>query len=76
MKTPTTSASWRRIQLFAMDVDGVLTDGRIYLGADGESFKAFATLDGHEVDNAAASARAASAWTRSPIRAWPRTSRR
>lgn len=29
------------------DVDGVLTDGRIYVGADGETFKAFATLDGH-----------------------------
>ena len=29
------------------DVDGVLTDGRIYVGAEGESFKAFSTLDGH-----------------------------
>jgi len=29
------------------DVDGVLTDGRIYLSAQGEEFKAFATLDGH-----------------------------
>ncbi len=29
------------------DVDGVLTDGRIYVGADGEGFKAFSTLDGH-----------------------------
>jgi 3-deoxy-D-manno-octulosonate 8-phosphate phosphatase (KDO 8-P phosphatase) len=29
------------------DVDGVLTDGRIYIGADGETVKAFATLDGH-----------------------------
>ena len=29
------------------DVDGVLTDGRIYLGEDGEDFKAFCTLDGH-----------------------------
>jgi 3-deoxy-D-manno-octulosonate 8-phosphate phosphatase (KDO 8-P phosphatase) len=29
------------------DVDGVLTDGRIYLGEHGESFKAFSTLDGH-----------------------------
>ena len=28
------------------DVDGVLTDGRVYLGADGEVVKAFATLDG------------------------------
>lgn len=29
------------------DVDGVLTDGRIYLSDAGEAFKAFATLDGH-----------------------------
>lgn len=29
------------------DVDGVLTDGRIYIGEPGESFKAFSTLDGH-----------------------------
>jgi 3-deoxy-D-manno-octulosonate 8-phosphate phosphatase (KDO 8-P phosphatase) len=29
------------------DVDGVLTDGRIYIGETGEVFKAFNTLDGH-----------------------------
>jgi 3-deoxy-D-manno-octulosonate 8-phosphate phosphatase (KDO 8-P phosphatase) len=29
------------------DVDGVLTDGSIYIGAQGEEFKAFSTLDGH-----------------------------
>jgi 3-deoxy-D-manno-octulosonate 8-phosphate phosphatase (KDO 8-P phosphatase) len=29
------------------DVDGVLTDGRIYIGEQGEAFKAFSTLDGH-----------------------------
>jgi 3-deoxy-D-manno-octulosonate 8-phosphate phosphatase (KDO 8-P phosphatase) len=29
------------------DVDGVLTDGRIYIGEGGETVKAFATLDGH-----------------------------
>lgn len=28
------------------DVDGVLTDGRIYIGESGELFKAFSTLDG------------------------------
>jgi 3-deoxy-D-manno-octulosonate 8-phosphate phosphatase (KDO 8-P phosphatase) len=31
------------------DVDGVLTDGRLYIGADGESFKAFHVLDGHGI---------------------------
>jgi 3-deoxy-D-manno-octulosonate 8-phosphate phosphatase (KDO 8-P phosphatase) len=29
------------------DVDGVLTDGRLYIGEHGEQFKAFSTLDGH-----------------------------
>jgi 3-deoxy-D-manno-octulosonate 8-phosphate phosphatase (KDO 8-P phosphatase) len=29
------------------DVDGVLTDGRVYIGEHGETFKAFHTLDGH-----------------------------
>lgn len=29
------------------DVDGVLTDGRIYIGEHGETVKAFNTLDGH-----------------------------
>ncbi len=29
------------------DVDGVLTDGRIYIGEHGETVKAFSTLDGH-----------------------------
>ena len=29
------------------DVDGVLTDGRVYIGEQGETFKAFSTLDGH-----------------------------
>jgi 3-deoxy-D-manno-octulosonate 8-phosphate phosphatase (KDO 8-P phosphatase) len=34
-----------RVAIF--DVDGVLTDGRIYIGEQGETFKAFSTLDGH-----------------------------
>ena len=29
------------------DVDGVLTDGRLYIGEHGEMFKAFNALDGH-----------------------------
>ena len=29
------------------DVDGVLTDGRLFIGESGEVFKAFSTLDGH-----------------------------
>lgn len=29
------------------DVDGVLTDGSLYIGESGEAFKAFSALDGH-----------------------------
>jgi 3-deoxy-D-manno-octulosonate 8-phosphate phosphatase (KDO 8-P phosphatase) len=35
------------IKAAVFDVDGVLTDGRIYIGHDGETVKAFSTLDGH-----------------------------
>lgn len=35
------------VKLALFDVDGVLTDGRIYIGERGEEFKAFSTLDGH-----------------------------
>lgn len=35
------------IRAAVFDVDGVLTDGRIYIGEHGETFKAFSTLDGH-----------------------------
>jgi 3-deoxy-D-manno-octulosonate 8-phosphate phosphatase (KDO 8-P phosphatase) len=35
------------VRAAVFDVDGVLTDGRIYIGAQGEEFKAFSTLDGH-----------------------------
>ncbi len=34
------------IRLVLFDVDGVLTDGRLYIGEQGESFKAFHSLDG------------------------------
>jgi 3-deoxy-D-manno-octulosonate 8-phosphate phosphatase (KDO 8-P phosphatase) len=36
----------RRIRMLVMDVDGVLTDGRIFIGASGEVFKAFNSQDG------------------------------
>jgi 3-deoxy-D-manno-octulosonate 8-phosphate phosphatase (KDO 8-P phosphatase) len=35
-----------RIKLFIMDVDGTLTDGKIYIGNSGEIFKAFNVKDG------------------------------
>ena len=37
----------RRVRLLLLDVDGVLTDGRLYYGAEGEALKAFDTRDGH-----------------------------
>ncbi len=37
------------IRLVLLDVDGVLTDGRLYYGADGEALKAFDVKDGHGV---------------------------
>lgn len=36
----------RRLRLMAFDVDGVMTDGSLYYGADGEAFKAFNVKDG------------------------------
>ena len=35
------------IRAAIFDVDGVLTDGSIYMNEHGEAFKAFSTLDGH-----------------------------
>jgi 3-deoxy-D-manno-octulosonate 8-phosphate phosphatase (KDO 8-P phosphatase) len=37
----------RRIRLVVLDVDGTLTDGRLYYGKDGEALKAFDVRDGH-----------------------------
>jgi len=36
----------RRLRLLTCDVDGVLTDGRIFVAGDGSEFKAFSSLDG------------------------------
>ncbi|MGH8721570.1 MAG: KdsC family phosphatase [Burkholderiales bacterium] len=37
----------RRLRLMVFDVDGVLTDGRLWYGALGEELKAFHARDGH-----------------------------
>lgn len=39
-------SEWARIELLAMDVDGVLTDGRIAISSDGTETKQFSILDG------------------------------
>jgi len=37
------------IKVFVMDVDGTLTDGKIYMGSQGELFKAFDIKDGYGI---------------------------
>lgn len=37
----------RRVKLVIFDVDGVLTDGSLYLGDDGQEYKSFNSQDGH-----------------------------
>ena len=39
----------RGVKLAIFDVDGVLTDGRLYFLVDGSEFKTFNTLDGHGI---------------------------
>lgn len=36
----------RKIKLAVFDVDGVLSDGRLYFASDGEEIRAFSVLDG------------------------------
>lgn len=40
------SLNWSAIKLFAMDVDGILTDGSVYISSDGSEMKRFSVLDG------------------------------
>lgn len=42
-------AAAQTIKLLIMDVDGVLTDGRIFIRDNGEEIKSFHTLDGHGI---------------------------
>ncbi len=39
----------QKIRLAVFDVDGVLTDGKLYFLPDGSEFKTFNTLDGHGI---------------------------
>ena len=38
-----------KIKMLVMDVDGTLTDGHIYVGAEGEMMKAFHVQDGYAI---------------------------
>ena len=43
------AAPLAKIRLLILDVDGVLTDGRLYFGARGEALKVFHVRDGHGI---------------------------
>src|ERR1044072_703381 len=46
-KSAISRAAWARVRLFAMDVDGVLTNGTVHISSDGSESKPFSILDGH-----------------------------
>jgi 3-deoxy-D-manno-octulosonate 8-phosphate phosphatase (KDO 8-P phosphatase) len=39
----------QKIKMIGFDVDGVLTDGSLYIAKDGELVKRFFALDGHGI---------------------------
>jgi 3-deoxy-D-manno-octulosonate 8-phosphate phosphatase (KDO 8-P phosphatase) len=45
-KSKIPAARWAAIRLFAMDVDGILTDGSLHICSDGSETKIFSVLDG------------------------------
>ncbi len=45
-KRPVPRARWAQIRLFAMDVDGILTDGSVFISSDGAETKRFCIIDG------------------------------
>jgi len=47
--TDTTFNAMKNIKLLICDIDGVFSDGRIYLGNNGEELKAFHTKDGYGI---------------------------
>jgi len=49
LAAPELEARAKRIKLLLLDVDGVLTDGRLYFSNQGDEFKTFGTLDGHGI---------------------------
>jgi 3-deoxy-D-manno-octulosonate 8-phosphate phosphatase (KDO 8-P phosphatase) len=46
---PSAEARAAIVSLVILDVDGVLTDGRLYFGSQGEALKVFNVRDGHGV---------------------------
>lgn len=43
------AARLRRVRCLLLDVDGVLTDGKLHFSSDGQEFKTFDVLDGHGI---------------------------
>jgi 3-deoxy-D-manno-octulosonate 8-phosphate phosphatase (KDO 8-P phosphatase) len=48
-ESPAAATRAAGIRLMIFDVDGVLTDGSLYYGPEGESVKVFNVLDGHGI---------------------------
>ncbi len=48
-RTAEAIARAKAVRLLLLDVDGVLTDGRLFLSDSGEEFKAFHSRDGHGI---------------------------
>jgi len=48
-ETTPTKAQASRIQLLVLDVDGVMTDGRLYFDAEGQETKVFHVRDGYGI---------------------------
>jgi 3-deoxy-D-manno-octulosonate 8-phosphate phosphatase (KDO 8-P phosphatase) len=46
VKSKLSKPSWGGVRLFAMDVDGILTDGTVIIHSDGVESKVFSILDG------------------------------
>ena len=53
-KTTPTSDQAARIRMLVLDVDGVLTDGRLHYDADGREAKVFDVRDGYGIKQVAA----------------------
>jgi 3-deoxy-D-manno-octulosonate 8-phosphate phosphatase (KDO 8-P phosphatase) len=45
-KRAITRTAWAKVRLFAMDVDGILTDGTVSISSDGTETKTFCITDG------------------------------
>ena len=45
-RPPISRGTWARMRLFAMDVDGILTDGTVIVSSDGTEAKRFSIVDG------------------------------